>query len=163
MTPPFPLDLYRDGIAQVAMSVYETMLDVHLHEPHGLPDAFDSSFTGAVYYAGSWKGALLIECTSQQAMDWSARFMSLTPPVTLDDARDGLGELTNVLAGNLKPLLPPGVGLSIPCVVQGSDYSLRICGGNLSEALYFEDGFGPFRITLVEVVSDRVREPACVL
>jgi len=107
----------------------------------------------AVYYAGAWKGALLLECSSAQAMDWAARFLSLAPPISLDDVRDSLGELTNVIAGNLKPLLPPGVGISLPCVVQGSDYSLRVCGNNLSESLYFEDRFGPFRITLVEVIA----------
>ena len=75
--------------------------------------------------------------------------MSLTAPVTLDDTLDSLGEIVNVLAGNLKPLLPAGVGLSIPSVVQGSDYSFRICGGNLCEKLCFVDESGPFRITLV--------------
>lgn len=81
--------------------------------------------------------------------------MSLSPPVSLDDARDGLGEMTNVIAGNLKPVLPPGVGLSIPSVVQGSDYSLRIWGGNLFETLCFDGGSGPFRITLVEALQSQ--------
>jgi hypothetical protein len=58
-----------------------------------------------------------------------------------------------MMAGNLKPLLPPGVGVSIPSVVQGSDYSLRICGGNLFETVQFADALGTFRITLVEVVE----------
>jgi CheY-specific phosphatase CheX len=111
-----------------------------------------STFTASVFYAGAWQGALILDCTREQAMEWSARLMSLDPPISLDDARDGLGELTNVMAGNLKPLLPPGVGLSIPSVVQGSDYSLRLCGGNLTETLCFEDQYGTFRITLIEIM-----------
>jgi hypothetical protein len=79
--------------------------------------------------------------------------MGLSGPVAPDDVRDGLGELTNVIAGNLKPLLPSGVSLSIPSVVEGRDYALRLCGGNLFETLWFEDPLGPFRITLVEVVA----------
>jgi len=44
--------------------------------------------------------------------------------------------------------------LSIPSVVEGRDYSLRICGGgNLFERLDFADETGPFRITLVEVAG----------
>ena len=80
--------------------------------------------TGAVYYAGAWKGALLLECSLAQAIAWGSRLMDASAPVAAEDARDSLGELCNVLAGNLKPLLPPGVGLSTPSVVKGADYSL---------------------------------------
>jgi hypothetical protein len=37
--------------------------------------------------------------------------------------------------------------------VQGSDYSLRLCGGNLAETLWLEDQYGAFRITLVEMTE----------
>jgi CheY-specific phosphatase CheX len=153
MASPFPLEPYREGIAQVAESVFDTLLHLALCPSADPWEAPKHTFTGAVYYAGTWKGALLVECACEQAMDWAARFMSLVPPISLDDARDGLGELTNVMAGNLKPLLPPGVGISLPSVVQGSDYSLRLCGGNLSEKLCFRDRLGLFRITLVEVIG----------
>lgn len=151
MTEPFPLETYREGIAEVATSVWDTMMHIPL-KPVGPCPPPSSPFTSAVYYAGAWKGALLIECSGEQAADWAARLMSLDPPVTPDDMRDGLGELTNVVAGNLKPLLPPGVGLSLPSVVQGSDYSLRFCREVLSQSLCFEDPLGPFRITLLEVL-----------
>ncbi len=153
MTQPFPLESYRQGVAQVVASVYETMLNVSVQELAEPCEALQSAFIGAVYYAGNWQGALLVECTREQAMEWAGRLMSLDPPIALEDTRDGLGELTNVIAGNLKPLLPPGVGLSLPSVVQGSDYSLQICGGNLSETLCFQDHLGSFHITLVEVIA----------
>jgi CheY-specific phosphatase CheX len=153
MTLPFPLAPYREGIAEVVSSVFETLLHF-VPRPVTAPDAAaDSPLTAAVYYAGAWKGALLLECSGRQAADWTTRFMGLEAPVAMDDTCDGLGELTNVIAGNLKPLLPTGVGVSLPSVVEGRNYSLRICGGNLSETLYFEDDFGRFRITLVEVVA----------
>lgn len=71
----------------------------------------------------------------------------------LDQEMVELEQHPDLIAGNLKPLLPPGVGLSLPSVVEGSDYSLRICGGNLSESVWFEDRFGPLSITLVELIS----------
>ena len=103
----------------------------------------------AVYYAGAWKGAVLLECSLGQAMDWGSRLMQIPAPVASEDARDSLGELCNVLAGNLKPLLPPGVGLSTPSVVKGADYTLRICGDTLCERLPFADPSGDFRVTLI--------------
>lgn len=66
-----------------------------------------------------------------------------------EGARDSLGELCNVLAGNLKPLLPPGVGLSTPSVVKGADYSLRVFGDTLCECLHFADSGDDFRVTLI--------------
>ena len=54
-----------------------------------------------------------------------------------------------MLAGNLKPVLPPGVGLSTPSVVKGADYTLRVCGDTLCERLHFGDPAGDFRVTLI--------------
>jgi CheY-specific phosphatase CheX len=137
---------------QVAESVFETMLSrsIKVIESPGAGPA--SPVTAAIYYAGRWQGALLLECSEQQAREWSARLMGVPEP-TPTDARDGLGELTNVLAGNLKPLLPPGVGISIPSIVEGTDYSLRVCGGNFVERVEFSDVTGPFSVTLVRVQS----------
>lgn len=151
MSRPFPLEPYVQGICDVVQSVYGTMLQVPVRQC-APSDSLRGGLTGAVYYAGSWSGALLLECGNEHAMQWVARFLSLEPPIPSDDVLDGLGELTNVIAGNLKPLLPPSVGMSPPSVVQGYDHTVRICGGNLHENLWFEDELGPFRITLVEVV-----------
>ena len=149
MSGVFEIACYRESIEQVTESVYATMLAFGVRPTEEPWQEQSAAFTAAVHYAGSWQGAPLLECSAGQAERWAERLMSLVPPVALDDARDSLGEIVNVLAGNLKPLLPGGVGLSIPSVVQGSDYSFRICGGNLCEKLCFADDSGPFRITLV--------------
>jgi len=153
MTPVFPIDGYRQPIAEITESIYANLLSLNLRRLDGFSGTLPAGLTAAVYYAGAWKGAVLVECTAEQAGNWAARLMSLTPPIEPNDAHDALGELTNVIAGNLKPLLPPGVGVSIPSVVQGTDYSLRILGGNCFESVYFEDDGGPFRVTLVEVTA----------
>jgi chemotaxis protein CheX len=94
--------------------------------------------TAAVYFAGDWKGAVLIECSPQQAFEITARLLGSTAPRAMDeDVRDALGELANMVAGNLKSVLPRGVGISMPSVVEGTDYSLKVCGGNLSTRLRF--------------------------
>lgn len=153
MTQPFPLSPYRDSLAGLVTSVFETLLNLPVRERLETPPALPNSFSGAIYYAGAWQGAFLVECSHEQAFDWAARLMSLQPPISLADAKDSLGELTNVIAGNLKALLPPGVALSLPSVVQGNDYSLSIHGRQLSEVLDLEDALGPFRITLLELLN----------
>ena len=140
---------YRPGILQITEAVFDTMLGIAVRGAEGRPGDERYELTAAVYYAGAWKGAVLLECSLEQAMDWGSRLMGLPAPIAPEDARDSLGELCNILAGNLKPLLPPGVGLSTPSVVKGADYTLRICGDSLCERLYFRDPAGDFRVTLI--------------
>jgi hypothetical protein len=81
--------------------------------------------------------------------------MPVEPGATIpeDDVRDSLGEIASMLAGSLKSVLPPGVGLSMPSVVEGADYSLRICGGNLAERAAFLSDAGLFWVTMIELVE----------
>lgn len=154
MKTAFPIACYRPGIADATAAVFQTMLGLAVEQRDAAADRTVTGFTAAVYYAGEWQGALLIECSAEQALHWTARQIDLPNDACLaDDVRDALGELTNVLAGNLKPLLPKGVGLSMPSVVEGSDYGLHLCGGNLFERLDFADEHGAFRVTFVEVLD----------
>jgi chemotaxis protein CheX len=75
------------------------------------------------------------------------------PAAIDDDVRDVMGELANMVAGNLKSLLPKGVDLSMPSVVVGSDYSLHVCGVNAMERMTFSSGAGDFRVTLIEILQ----------
>jgi len=61
-----------------------------------------------------------------------------------------------MIAGNLKPVLPPGVALSMPTLVEGTDYALRILGGNLAGMLAFYSPGGVFWVTLIEAPEDDV-------
>ncbi|MBI3684391.1 MAG: chemotaxis protein CheX [Acidobacteria bacterium] len=149
----FPVEAYQAEISQIVAEVFQTMLGLEVgpegaeHEP--TPDAI----TAAIFFAGSWKGAVLIEASRRQALTWTARLMSIREPSTItDDVRDSLGELVNIIGGNLKSVLPSGVGLSMPTVVEGTDYSVKVCGENLVNRLCFSSPAGCFSVTLVEVV-----------
>ena len=64
--------------------------------------------------------------------------MSIDMPSSVDaDVCDAFGELANMIGGNLKAVLPSKVEISMPSMVQGIDYSLWICGGNLACRLAF--------------------------
>jgi chemotaxis protein CheX len=88
---------------------------------------------------------------------FTGRLLGIEPPEEFnDDVRDAVGELANMIAGNLKPLLPPGVALSMPTLVEGTDYALRILGGNLAGMLAFYSPGGVFWVTLIEAPQDDV-------
>ena len=80
----------------------------------------------------------MLECDRQQACAFAGRFLSMEPPETVDDVvRDVLGELANMIGGNLKCVLAGGLRLSMPSVVDGTDYSLRVCRAGTRERLVF--------------------------
>jgi len=142
------------NLATIVGDVFQTMLGLTA-EPAGPPwEPEPSSFTAAVHFAGEWTGALLIEVSPAQGRDWT-RLLSAAPdsPSVDADSVDALGELANMVGGNLKSLMPRGVGLSMPTVVQGSDYSIRICGNNHAMHGTFRCECGDFRVTVVEVAG----------
>lgn len=105
----------------------------------------------AVYFAGEWSGAVLLECSFQMAFVFTARFMRIPQSLQFDgDVNDALGELANMIGGNLKSVLPKGVRLSLPSALEGSSFSVRVRGANRSNQMSFTGPDGPFWVTLVE-------------
>ena len=141
-------------LAQIVESVFGAMLGLEAGECGAPWFPGGDRLTAAVHLAGDWNGAVLLECDRRQACRFAGRFLSMDPPGTVDDVvRDVLGELANMLGGNLKCVLTRGIRLSMPSVVDGSDYSLRICGAEARERLAFQCAEGPFWVTVVSVRS----------
>jgi CheY-specific phosphatase CheX len=112
--------------------------------------------TSAVQMTGDWNGAVLMECDGRQACRFAARFLAREPSgddVVDDDVRDVLGELANMIGGNLKSVLSRGIQLSMPSVVDGSNYSLRICGAEVRALLAFRCAEGLIWIRVLAIRS----------
>jgi CheY-specific phosphatase CheX len=81
-------------------------------------------------------------------------FLKRTPPSAVDDdVLDVMGELANMVAGNLKCSLLPGTHLSIPTVTQGPDSAMRLCGTRPIQRSSFETQLGPVWVTLFAQAS----------
>lgn len=150
----FAVEAYHSETEQIVTGVFQTMFGCEVYPIAEVWQVPPPAVTAAIYFAGSWRGAVLVETTELQARHWTARLMSIPVPEKFtDDVQDAMGELVNMVGGNLKSVLPKGVGLSMPSVVQGSSYSLRICGGNLTHRQAFLAEDGPFSVTLVEMLE----------
>lgn len=111
-----------DEYLQVIDSVFGTMLDVAI-EGCDRPMARADLATAVVYFAGSWPGAMLLQCDVQAACTITGRLMRFDPPPNMDDdVRDSLAEISNMIAGNLKAVLPHGATVSIPAIFEGSNF-----------------------------------------
>jgi chemotaxis protein CheX len=138
-------------MSQIVESVFTTMLNLEV-VPHEIPwSPSHDQLTAVVHLSGNRNGTLLFECNRWEACRFTGRFLSMDPPDTVnDDVRDVLGELTNMIGGNIKCAVASGLRLSMPSVTDGSDYGARLCGSEFHR-LGFECEEGPFWVTLLAV------------
>jgi CheY-specific phosphatase CheX len=154
----FEIDAYQIDLSRIVDDVFRTMLGTGAYPAAGPQEAGEGSLTAAVQFVGEWQGAVLMQCGTQQAAAFTRALMPgvqpSSPGVFLDeDVRDALGELINMVGGNLKSVLVPGVVLSMPSVVQGCDYALHICRSNAVKTVEFASDLGAFSVSLVQIVS----------
>jgi chemotaxis protein CheX len=148
------VEILPSELAQIVESVFETMIGRQARQCESSWFRSDDRLTAAVHLAGDWNGAVLLECGRQEACRFASRFLSMDPPPAVDDVvRDILGELANMIGGNLKCVLTPGIRLSMPSVVDGGDYSVRICGAEVRERLAFRCEDGLFWVTVLATRS----------
>ena len=136
-------------LAQVVESVFQTMMHIDVEQSLDVPTPRGEMVTAAVYLTGSFQGAVLLHCPPWQACGLAAEFLNKTPSSSVDDdVLDVMGELANMVAGNLKCTLLPGTHLSIPSVTQGSDSALRLCGTRPIQRSAFRTPLGPVWVTM---------------
>jgi chemotaxis protein CheX len=145
------VEILSNELAQIVESVSATMLRLKAREGRAQWFPGAERLTAAVHMGGEWNGAVLVECDRRQACRLAGRFLSMDPPDTVDDVvRDVLGELANMIGGNLKCVLTRGIRLSMPSVVDGSDYTARVCGAEIGDRLSFESPEGTFWVTVLQ-------------
>jgi chemotaxis protein CheX len=139
--------------ANLVHDVFSTMLGSEAWpDPDGAAGA-SYPVMGVVFFAGAWKGAVQVELESSLAYQITAHLMAVPPPDRDDsDVRDAIGEVANMIAGNLKSTLPPDTVMSMPAVVAGSDFALTVIGSNQSTRMAFATPNGRFTVTLVQTL-----------
>lgn len=139
----------EDAIREITASIWETLFTLPLDrgEP-GLVVA-EPTVTGCVTIDGAWTGAVILRCDRQLATSLSAELFQSADPQPAD-VRDTLGELTNMLAGNIKALLPEPSRISLPAVALGGDYDLSVVGTTELLTVPFRCGSGSFTVTVLE-------------
>jgi chemotaxis protein CheX len=137
-------------LAQIVKSVFVTMMNLEVSPTSDTAAPVGDRLTSFVQLTGDWNGAVVLECSRRQACQFAGLILSMDPPdVVDDDVRDVLGELANMIGGNMKSEMATGIRLSMPTVMDGSDYDLRICGSEVKERSGFECSEGRFWVTVL--------------
>jgi CheY-specific phosphatase CheX len=139
-------------LAQIVEAVFENMLGLEVARGGEPWFPGEDRLRATVLLTGAWKGAVAVECSRRQACQFAAGYLSIEPPAInpaggVDEVvRDALGELANMIGGNWKCILMPGIYISMPEVVEGSGAAW---GSEVRESLAFECREGTFWVTVL--------------
>lgn len=107
-----------DDIIAITRDVWASFLDLELTAVPAEAAVLTGPVLAAVVrISGAWEGSVQLLCTQEHAAAAAAgMFARRVGEVSGDEVCDALGELANIVSGNLKSLLPAPSVLSIPCV-----------------------------------------------
>jgi len=142
---------HEPEIAQIVFDVFTSMLRCGAELVPGNHVEEFGELAVAVSFSGNSEGLVLLECTEQAARSLASLLMRLAPvQVTASDALDAMGEIVNMIGGNLKSVLLHGAVLSLPSVVEEAGYGSLIRGAYPCETLIFKSAAGRFQITFLQ-------------
>ena len=89
--------------------------------PPGTPFDATGVWSAAVSVSGGWHGVVTVELDAEVARQLGARMLDLPSAEEAEDAdvADAVGELVNMIGGNVKSLMPGPSVLSLPLVAAG--------------------------------------------
>lgn len=145
---------YDSQIEQIVQSIFASMLGMEALRGDNPLDC-QESVLGTIHIAGPKSVSVVLGLTSEVARATTANMLQMPPAdVTNEDIRDVAAELTNMIGGNLKSLLPGPLFLSLPTVVAGRELGLEIPGAELVEDVGLLCDAGAFRVRLFSRQSD---------
>lgn len=113
------------------------------------------SITGMVGLAGTHKGVLAVHFPKQIALDVTSSFLGMDVGEINEDVQDAIGEIANMLGGNLKTILSDrgrDIQLSLPSTIFGDEYAFSSQADAEQIILPFQ---APSGIFFVEVELER--------
>jgi chemotaxis protein CheX len=118
-------------VIEATREVFSTMVMMDPKDDYPLKEPvrrFKCSITGMVGFAGTYSGVISIHCPVALALQMTSNMLGMECEEVNEDLNDAIGEIANMLGGNVKQVLSKGgldVKLSIPTVIAGEDYTVN--------------------------------------
>jgi chemotaxis protein CheX len=128
------MEIDAGTLSALATDIWTSMLGIELQPGSGTVGELSGArtLTGCVQITGGWAGAVTIRCATAAAARFAAvMFGCDADSLSDEEVRDALGELTNMLAGSVKGMVPDECQLGIPAVADGLDYMLFVPKGKV--------------------------------
>lgn len=124
-------------VRKSAHEVFETMLGMSLTDREAAmgqaPPGPTDGVVAIIGLAGRWVGTGTISVTTEGARKIASQMLMQEYTAVDDEVLDALGEITNMILGNVKTALEDErgpMGLSIPTVIYGRNFTTRSVGRN---------------------------------
>ena len=140
-------------LANIIATIWESVLGITCVHTSDDPGCKEHTISACVQITGVCQGAVLLSCPQPFALRAASMMFNTAPTeCTLTDVQDAVAELTNMIGGNLKGILPDAelCQLSLPAVVAGGDYIARVPGSRSVSRLAMDCGG---QIVLVNVLE----------
>jgi chemotaxis protein CheX len=145
------LELYVKPFVNATLNTFKTFVGFELiaGNPYfsGRTQEIDQDISAVIGLSGDIRGAVVITMKKKFGMKIADALVGTTHTDMDDDIVDAIGEIVNIIAGNIKNDVPGGekIVISLPTVVKGKDHSFA-WPGKLSRILcisfkYEEDSF----------------------
>lgn len=144
-----------EQVVAIAQDVWSSFLGLDLEaDPLGAEAAAlaGRTMTGCVHVTGEWRGSIFLECGADLAQAAAEAMFGADPgSLSPEEVSDALGELTNMIGGNIKSLLPAPSTLSVPSVAEGESYTVRVPGAVRIEHVALLSPGGPLSVSIWKV------------
>ena len=138
------MPIANDELNEFSEAIWDQFLGLGLSpgDPAYTWASDDVPITGCVQITGAWTGAITIGCSDKLAnIAAGAMFAMEISELTSDEVHDTMGELANMLGGNIKSILPPPCQLSLPTVIVGGEGVYDLPGSSvLARSTYLCSG-----------------------
>jgi chemotaxis protein CheX len=115
-----------------------------------------SNITSMIGLGGGIRGMLAVHCPAIVAKSITGLFLGMEVEELDDDVKDAIGEIANMVAGNLKIAFADagvGVELAIPTSVIGESFRVTGIAGATRHNISFQLERGSFVVELLYVLS----------
>lgn len=139
-------------ISQFVTDIWSTFLNMQVSptDQPFKPIGKDNTLAGCVQITGEWQGTVTLYAPKDLGKKIAASMYAMEEP-EIDDQmiQDVMGEITNMIAGNIKSLLPTPCSISLPSVAV-TDYDLHHPGSKPLTAVNFQCGDFPFLVVMLQ-------------
>lgn len=144
----------ESDVESIAYAIWESLLGlpIEVHEGGGLGE--DARVTCLVHLDGAFQGAVMIQCPETLGSLLTAAMLQTDGTPNTADMTDALGEIANVLAGNIKALLAQPSSISLPAVAFGPSYEIGVVGATAIAGVSFVCEGHPLVVTLLQCSDD---------
>lgn len=120
----------QDKMIEATKEIFTTMImmEITLEETQESHGPLTDNITAMIGLAGTHKGVLAVHFPYAVALAITSSFLMMDVTEINDDVHDAMGEIANMLGGNVKTILSEkgrDIDLSMPSTISGSEYSFQ--------------------------------------